>query len=122
MARAKEYANAAERQAAYRARHRAKEPPLQGDLAALARSLHGQLREAAEAGVSPLPPELITRRADDTLRNVIFYLREQCEAASEATGDWTERGGEEPPETHSSSAHQAARIMRKSRSKFCEVT
>ena len=44
MPREREYENAAARQAAYRARHRAAELPLQGYLAALARTLHGELR------------------------------------------------------------------------------
>src|SRR5258707_538187 len=46
MPRQREYQNAAERQAAYRARHRAEEPPLQSYLAGLARTLHGELRDA----------------------------------------------------------------------------
>jgi hypothetical protein len=99
MARAKEYANGAERQAAYRARHRERAGPTQGLLAALARSLHGRLQEAAEAGVSPLPGELITSRADETLRNLIVYLRERCPGPSPEESRRAGRGGEEPPET-----------------------
>ena len=79
MARAKEYANQAERQAAYRARHREREPPRQGDLAGLARTLHGELITAVKEGRCPVPAELITGRADETLRNLIFSLRRREE-------------------------------------------
>jgi hypothetical protein len=68
------YQSNAERQAAYRARHREREPPLQGELAALARSLHGTLREAVRRGESRLPIELLGERADETLRRMIRYL------------------------------------------------
>ena len=57
MPRAKEYANAAERQAAYRARLREKEPPLQGYLAAQARTLPMELVATTRASRSPLPAE-----------------------------------------------------------------
>jgi hypothetical protein len=92
MPREREYKNAAERQAAYRARHRAEEPPLQSYLAGLARTLHGELRDAVAAGRSPIPAALVVRRADDTLRNLIRYLRAAREAeeavvvAAEAAG------------------------------------
>jgi hypothetical protein len=84
MPREREYENAAARQAAYRARHRAEEPPLQSYLAGLARTLHGELRDAVAAGRSPIPPALVVRRADDTLRNLIRYLRAAREAAAAA--------------------------------------
>ena len=97
MPRAREYENAAVRQAAYRARHRAEEPPLQGYLAALARTLHGELRAAVAAGRSPVPAELVVRRADDTLRNLIRYLRAAREAeeavAMVATAAAGQKGG-----------------------------
>ncbi len=96
MPREREYENAAARQAAYRARHRAEEPPLQSYLAGLARSLHGELQVAAAAGRSPVPAELVVRRADDTLRNVIRYLRaarEAEEAAVEARSQEAEKKG-----------------------------
>ena len=99
MPREREYENAAARQAAYRARHRVQEPPLQGYLAALARTLHGELRAAAAAGQSPVPAELVVRRADDTLRNVIRYLRaarEAEEAAVEARSPEAEQKGGKP--------------------------
>ena len=75
MPREKEYASNAERQAAYRARHRERELPTQNLLAALARSLHGTLERAVAQGVSPLPAELLDRRTDRTLQNLIRYLR-----------------------------------------------
>jgi hypothetical protein len=97
MPREREYANAAARQAAYRGRHRAEEPPLQSYLAGLARSLHGELEAAVAAGRSPVPAELVVRRADDTLRNLIRYLRtarEAEEAAAEARArEGAKKGG-----------------------------
>jgi hypothetical protein len=86
MPREREYESAAARQAAYRARHRGQEPPLQGYLAALARTLHGELLAAVTAGRSPVPAALITGRADETLRNLIRYLRAAGEA-EEATAE-----------------------------------
>jgi hypothetical protein len=84
MPREREHESAAARQAAYRARHRAQEPPLQGYLAALARTLHGELAAAVAAGRSPVPAALITGRADETLRNLIRYLRAAGEAEEAA--------------------------------------
>jgi hypothetical protein len=84
MPRAREYENAAARQAAYRARQQGQEPPLQGYLAALARTLHGELSAAVASGRSPVPAALITGRADETLRNLIRYLREAREAEEAA--------------------------------------
>ena len=79
----KEYASNAERQAAYRDRHRDREPPRQAALAALGRSVHGQLREAVRAGCSPWPKDLLGPRADETLRNLVFYLRAHTEEAAD---------------------------------------
>lgn len=73
----RQYATNAERQAAYRARHREREPPRQELLAALARTLHGTLARAVHQGVSPLPPELVGPRADRTLQNLIRYVGAQ---------------------------------------------
>jgi hypothetical protein len=98
MPRERAYESAAARQAAYRARHRGQEPPLQGYLAALARTLHGELVAAVAAGRSPVPAELVTARADDTLRNLIRHLRaarEQEEtAAVPRSPEVGKRGGE----------------------------
>lgn len=79
MPRAREYANNAERQAAYRARHRDREPPRQAVLASQARSLHGWLGDAVRAGLSPWPGELLGARADETMRNLVRYLRAHVE-------------------------------------------
>lgn len=74
MPRSKDYATNAARQAAYRQRHRAKQPPRQDLLAALGRSLHARFQEAVEAGQSVLPSELLGERSDETLRNLIRYI------------------------------------------------
>jgi hypothetical protein len=98
MPREREYESAAARQAAYRARHRGEEAPLQGYLAALARTLHGELQSAVASGRSPVPAELITARTDETLRNLIRYLREAREreeaAAERRSGEAAKKGGE----------------------------
>ena len=70
----KKYSSNAQRQAAYRARHPEKHVATDGELAALARSLHAMLTEAVEAGTCPLPPALVSERTDQTLRNLIRYL------------------------------------------------
>jgi hypothetical protein len=75
MPRRREYATNAERQAAYRARHAHQQPPRQELLAALARSLHGAWEEAVRSGHSRLPAHLLHPRADQTLQNLIRYLR-----------------------------------------------
>jgi hypothetical protein len=98
MAREREYPNAAARQAAYRARQRGQEAPRQGYLAALARTLHGELEAAVALGRSPVPAGLITARADETLRNLIRHLREAREreeaAAERQSGEAAQKGGE----------------------------
>jgi hypothetical protein len=75
MPRSKEYATNAERQAAYRARHPEQQPPREDRLAALGRSLHAELQSAVEDQQSVLPCDLLGERADDTLRNLIRYIR-----------------------------------------------
>jgi hypothetical protein len=70
----RQYESNAERQAAYRARHREQQPPRQALLAALAQSLHGTLAQAVHQGQNKLTPELLGRRADQTLQNLIHYL------------------------------------------------
>jgi hypothetical protein len=94
MPRPREYQNAAERQEAYRARHRDREPPLQGYLAAQARTLHTELTETTRAGRSPLPAGLVARRADETMGNVIRYLRGLREGPSASDGTPSGKGGE----------------------------
>ncbi len=75
MPRTRQYESNAQKQAAYRQRHTPQWPPRQGYLAALARSLHGELREAVRAQQSVLPAELLGAAADETLRNLIGYIR-----------------------------------------------
>lgn len=75
MPRPKEYANNAERQAAYRARHRDRQPPRQAWVAALARTLQYELRETVRQGCCPWPAHLLAAREDETLQNLIHYLR-----------------------------------------------
>jgi len=98
MGRAREYGSAAARQAAYRARQEGKQPARQGELAALARTLHGELVDAVAAGRCPVPVEWITGRAEENLRQMIRALRaererEEAEAAV-ASGERAERGGD----------------------------
>jgi hypothetical protein len=94
MPRGREYRNGAQRQAAYRARHREQEPPLSGDLAGLARALHGRYGDAVRAGVSPWPKELWDRRSDETMRNLVRYLRAIVEAGEEEREGSTEAPAE----------------------------
>ncbi len=75
MPRRKEYPSNAERQAAYRARHADQQPPRQEYLAALGRTLHLELGDAVRAGQSVLPAAVLGARADETLRNLIHYVR-----------------------------------------------
>ena len=79
----KEYASNAERQAAYRARHRDGEPPRQAYVAALVRTLHGELYDAVRAGCSPWPAELLGKREVETLTNLIHYLRAHIQEAAD---------------------------------------
>lgn len=92
MPREKEYQSNAQRQAAYRERHRDRQPPREDYLAALGRSLHIELEEAVAANQSVLPSELLGDRADTTLRNLIRYIRGN-----------TERGKADPMLNHLSS-------------------
>jgi hypothetical protein len=73
MARERLYRNNAERQAAYRARHAARQPVRQAVLARLGQELHGRLRQAIEAGTHHVPAALLGQRADETLINLIRY-------------------------------------------------
>ena len=75
MSRSKAYATNALRQAAYRARHPEQQPLREDYLASLGRSLHAELEGAVEDQQSILPAYLLGKRADDTLRNLIRYIR-----------------------------------------------
>ena len=72
--REREYADNAARQAAYRARHADRRPPREDRLAGLARSLHVVLEQAIHLDRCPLPHPILGARADETLRNLIYYL------------------------------------------------
>ena len=74
MPRPRLYNNQAERQAAYRARHPEQKPPREDLLAALARSLHFVLEEAAENERCLLPVYLVGLRPEQTLSNLIRYF------------------------------------------------
>lgn len=75
MPRSKAYATNAERQAAYRARHPEQQALREDYLASLGRSVHAALESAVEDQQSILPGYLLGARADETLRNLIRYLR-----------------------------------------------
>lgn len=83
MPRAREYRNNAERQAAYRARHRDREPPLQALLAAQARSLHRYRQDAVRSGRSSWPTELLGKREDETMHHQIVHLRAHAQGEVE---------------------------------------
>ena len=93
MPRPRMYKDNAEKQAAYRERHAERLPVRDSLLAAQARSLHGALSEAVRAKTSVLPPQLLGRRADQTLANLIHYLRsaalptQEPSSGSEGEGD-----------------------------------
>ncbi len=72
MPQPKQYADAAERQAAYRARH--PRPISQARLATLAQAIYCVLLEAAEHGDCPLPTNIIAGDQEQTLKNLICFL------------------------------------------------
>ena len=75
MPRSKAYVTNAERQAAYRALHPEQQAPREDYLASLVRSLHAELESAVEDQQSILPASLLGARSDETLRNLIRYIR-----------------------------------------------
>jgi hypothetical protein len=79
MPRSKQDHSNAQRQAAYRQRHQAQQPPREDYLAALGRTLHSELEDAVAVNQSILPSELLGERADATLRNLIRYIRRHTE-------------------------------------------
>jgi hypothetical protein len=74
MARERLYQTNAEKQAAYRERHRRSQRAPAALLVSLAEELHGRLRQAIEAGTSRVPSVVLGKRADETLTNLIGYL------------------------------------------------
>jgi hypothetical protein len=73
MARARRYADNAEKQAAYRARRADRHEAPRRLLAQLGQELHGRLRQAVEAGTNRVPAAVLGKRADETLINLIRY-------------------------------------------------
>jgi hypothetical protein len=78
MARERLYRNNAEKQAAYRARHSQRELPRQRVLATMGQELHGRIRDAIAAGTNRVPASVLGKQADETLINLMRYVR----------GDW----------------------------------
>jgi hypothetical protein len=73
MPQPRKYSTAAEKQAAYRARHLDK-PPREALLAALARTLHSTITGAAHSGEAQAQA-VAGDRADETLQKLIEYFR-----------------------------------------------
>ena len=117
MPRPRQYQNNAQKQAAYRQRHAAQRPPREGYLAALARSLHGELREAVRARQSVLPPELLGSAADETLRNLIGYIRSgQSDQPPSDAGDGAGLQSAEPHAQHTKPKSQRAKPAQRAQS------
>jgi hypothetical protein len=88
MPRVRQYATAAERQAAYRARTYWQQPPRQKFLAGIAQGLHYEMTEALKQGTCPLPAELLGEDVGQTLRNLRDYIHYgSLEAAHKARED-----------------------------------
>lgn len=75
MPRPRKYADAAERQAAYRGRTYWQQPPTQKFLAGMAEGLHNDLAEALRQQTCALPAELLGAHAGETLQNLRDYVR-----------------------------------------------
>lgn len=75
MARERVYGSNAQRQAAYRARHQQGERPTQRQMAQLGQELHARLREAIATGEAVVPSAVLGKRADETLINLMRYVR-----------------------------------------------
>lgn len=73
MSRPKQHQSNAAKQAAYRERHAHQKPPGQALLAALGRTLHSTIQDAAAAGDS-LAATVVGEHSDDTLRNLIAHF------------------------------------------------
>ena len=75
MSRPKEYESNAAKQAAYRARHAHRQPPREALLAALVRTLHSTIQDAADDG-NELAAAVLGERSDETLRKLIAHFRD----------------------------------------------
>ncbi|RYX80937.1 hypothetical protein EON83_26365 [bacterium] len=80
MPRPRKYASDAERQAAYRDRHAAEQPPNTGLLAAQARSLHSVIKDAAKSGDNHAQ-SILGKNAAETLSRLIADFK--CKAESD---------------------------------------
>lgn len=76
MSRPKQYESNAAKQAAYRQRHSRQQPPRQALLAALVRTLHSTVEDAAANGDS-LAIEVLGELSDETLRKLIAHFKGQ---------------------------------------------
>ena len=74
MPRSRTYPNAAERQAAYRARTYWQQAPTQKFRSGMAKGLHTDLTQALKKGECPLPKELLGDHAGQTLQNLRDYI------------------------------------------------
>ena len=72
MSRERQYKDAAQKQAAYRARH--PKQISQAQLASLARSIYWVIIYGFEQGDSPLPRDIRGDTVEQTLRNLMCYL------------------------------------------------
>jgi hypothetical protein len=68
------YENAAEKQAAYRARNAHKMPPRQSEVVALARTLRSAVKDAAKSG-DKLAKRVQAEREDEVLRELVKHFR-----------------------------------------------
>ena len=75
MPRPKQYENNAARQAAYRERHAHQQPPREALLAALSRTLHSTIRDAAIGG-NALAATVLGQGSDETLRKLIVHFKD----------------------------------------------
>ncbi len=74
MPRSRTYQDAADRQAAYRARTYWQQAPTQKFLAGMAQGLHTDLQEAIQKGDCPLPAQLLGVHAGQTLQNLRDFI------------------------------------------------
>jgi hypothetical protein len=74
MSRPRQHQSNAAKQAAYRERHARQKPPCQVLLAALVRTLHSTIQDAAADGDS-LAVAVVGERSDEALSNLIAHFR-----------------------------------------------
>lgn len=89
MPRVRKYEDAADRQAAYRARTYWQQAPTQKFLSNMAHGLHLDLAEALQKGECPLPAELLGAHAGQTLENLRDYITFGSLEAAKKARDYT---------------------------------